>query len=46
MNFFFFIFIYKCEMKIGNVIGIFDKKLRGGGNRDIEMMNRGVICSG
>lgn len=28
---FFFIFIYKCEMKIGNVIGVFDKMLREGG---------------
>lgn len=37
---------HKCEMKTGNVTGIPDKMLRGGGNRDREMMNRGVICSG
>lgn len=37
---------HKCEMKTGNVIGIPDKMLRGGGNGDRETMNRGVTCSG
>ena len=36
----------KCEMKTGNVIGIPDKMLTGGGNGDRETMNRGVTCSG